>query len=54
MWQEGGAHLENYPEGETLDDFIAREELAVSNFKRAIKLLKDRGQLALYNRKFTN
>ncbi len=41
MWHDGGAHLENFPGGETLEDFIAREELAVSNIQRAIQLLND-------------
>ena len=40
-WKESGGNLENYPEGETLEDFINREESAMSNIKQAIQRLKD-------------
>jgi hypothetical protein len=39
-WKELGGSLQNYPEGETIDDFIRREQLAVDNLQRTISVLK--------------
>ena len=39
-WKESGGQLENYPEHETIDDFIEREERAIRNLRRAIASLK--------------
>ena len=39
-WKEAGGNLQNYPEQETIDDFIEREERAVGNLDRAIASLE--------------
>lgn len=39
-WKQAGGALQSYPEGETLDDFIKREETAISNIERAIEQLR--------------
>ena len=39
-WKAEGGRLENYPNNETIDDFINRERLAVSRFTNSIEPLK--------------
>jgi len=39
-WRKMGGMLQNYPEGETLADFITREEAAIEKIKQAIQILK--------------
>jgi hypothetical protein len=39
-WKAEGGKLENYPNNETIDDFINRERLAVSRFTMSIEHLK--------------
>jgi hypothetical protein len=39
-WKAEGGRLENYPNNETIDDFINRERLAVSRFTNSIEHLK--------------
>jgi hypothetical protein len=36
VWKEAGGKLKNFPEGETIDDMIAREQRAVVNLERAL------------------
>lgn len=38
-WKAAGGKLENYPEQETIDDFIERERHAVENLQAAIDRL---------------
>jgi len=38
-WKDLGGRLVNYPEGETIDNFICRGETAVVNLHRAIVVL---------------
>jgi broad specificity phosphatase PhoE len=40
-WKQAGGELKNYPEGESLDDFIKREEAAIENIERAMTRLKE-------------
>jgi hypothetical protein len=37
LWKEAGGELRNYPEGQTLEDFITRETAAVENLSLAIE-----------------
>ncbi|MHB1304541.1 MAG: hypothetical protein ACYCZB_13850 [Acidiphilium sp.] len=39
-WKAAGGTLENYPEHETIDDFIARERSAIENLSVAISRIK--------------
>lgn len=39
-WKDLGGTLQNYPEGETIEDFISREETAIENLQRAIRYLQ--------------
>lgn len=40
-WKQAGGELRNYPEGESLYDFINREEAAIENIERAMARLKE-------------
>jgi len=42
VWREAGGSLVNYPDGETIDDFIEREARAIRNLSRAITRLEQR------------
>ena len=39
-WKQAGGDLQNYPEEETIDDFIEREERAIRNLEGAIARLE--------------
>lgn len=39
IWKGAGGQLENFPEGQTIDDMIEREQRAVENLERAIEQL---------------
>lgn len=41
-WKMAGGKLENFPEGETVDDMIVREKRAIENLDQAIKRLSSR------------
>jgi hypothetical protein len=41
-WKANGGKLENYPDGERLDDFLAREQFAIENVAKAIEELERR------------
>lgn len=41
MWRDAGGQLVNYPEGETVEDFIEREKLAVAKLEKAIAGLNE-------------
>lgn len=43
LWRDTGGTLDNYPEGETLDDFIAREILAIESLSASVEMLKAKG-----------
>lgn len=38
-WKKSGGTLESYPDGKTIDCFIAREEVRIKNLQQAIEHL---------------
>tara|TARA_R110002072_G_scaffold302300_2_gene484647 strand:- start:6973 stop:7176 length:204 start_codon:yes stop_codon:yes gene_type:complete len=38
-WKAAGGKLDNFPDGESIDDMIAREKRAVENLDQAIERL---------------
>ena len=43
-WKSLGGELQNFPNGENIDDFIRREESAIENLNASIRTLNTSGR----------
>jgi hypothetical protein len=43
IWRDAGGTLDDFPDHETIDDFIAREIIAIRSLSDSIQLLKEKG-----------